>query len=100
MSKNTGDDIKRGGGKILLGLMTIKLKDERKHLDNMKRGREKVRQWIKSLVGGSRTYETIMKNLRYEMKRKRKETKREIYSQRKLREGEFRLWDNKKEKQR
>ena len=59
--------------KVLIGLMRVKLKDERKHLDIMRRTREKVRKWIIEIVGKTRTFETIMKHLRYEMKNRKKE---------------------------
>ena len=50
--------------KVLMGLMKIKLKDERKHLEIMQRVRERARKWLKEIVGESRKYSTIIKHIR------------------------------------
>ena len=62
--------------KVLLGLMKVKLKDERKHLEMVQRVRERARQWLKRILGQSRKYYTIMKHIRIEMKGKRKEMRK------------------------
>ena len=59
--------------KILLDVMTLKLKDEKKHLGEVKREKERVRRKIIDNIGKTRQYDTLMKKLRKEtMKRKTK----------------------------
>ena len=43
--------------KVLSGLMKIKLKDERKHLEVVKKVKEVARGWLKKIVGKSRKYQ-------------------------------------------
>ena len=62
--------------KVLLGLMKVKLKDERKYLEMVQRVRERARKWLKKILIQSRKYYTIMKQMRIEMKEKRKEAKK------------------------
>ena len=68
--------IKEEERKVLLGLMKIKIKDERKHLEIMTRTREMARKWLKKIIGKSRMFIGIMKRLRGEMNGKRKHLKR------------------------
>ena len=62
--------------KVLIELMKVKLKDERKHLEVLHRVRERARKWLKDIVGKSRKYSNIIRQLRIEMKGRRKEAKR------------------------
>ena len=43
--------------KVMMEVMRLKLEDERKHLDRVRRNREKVRKWIGEKVGKTRTFE-------------------------------------------
>ena len=49
---------------ILFELMKVKLKDEKLHLQKLKRMKENVRAWLKEKLGKSRQYETLMRRLR------------------------------------
>ena len=54
--------------KVLSELMKVKLKDERKHLETVKRIKELARNWIKRIIGKYRKYESIMKCLKGDIK--------------------------------
>ena len=59
--------------KILMGIMALKLKDEKKHLVRVKRKKEEMKRKIIDCVGRNRKYDTILNKLRKEcIKRKNK----------------------------
>ena len=66
---------------VLLGLMTIKLRDEKKNYRRILREREDKRKWLKSECGSNnRKYLLIMRKLRKEIEVKRKELKEKYFN--------------------
>ena len=63
---------------VLLDVMRIKLRDERRNLEKLKRKREDMRMAVKKEIGKSRKFETLMKIIRKEVAIKKKELKENI----------------------
>ena len=61
---------------IILGLMKLKLKDEVKHLRNLKDEKEKMRSRMRNLIGKNRGFTNIVKNLKRETDKRKRELKR------------------------
>ena len=61
--------------KILLGIMALKLKDEKKQLVKVKREKERMRRWIIDNIGKNRKYDTLMTRLRKETIKRKTELK-------------------------
>ena len=61
---------------IILGLMKLKLRDEVKHLRSLKIEKDKVRSQMRNLMGKIRGFTNVMKNLRKETEKRKKELKR------------------------
>ena len=51
---------------ILLEIMNLKLKDEKKYLVGLQRKREEKKRWLISVIGKTRKFDTIMKRIRKE----------------------------------
>ena len=63
---------------VLLDVMRIKLRDERRNLEKLKRKREETRLFVKKEIGRSRKFETLMKIVRKEVANKKKVLKENL----------------------
>ena len=61
--------------KILLGIMTLKLKDEKKYLASIIRKKEEMKRKIMGYVGRNRKYNTLLNRLRKECIKRKTELK-------------------------
>ena len=58
---------------IMINLMNLKLKDEKRNLVEKRGIREQLRKWLKRELGGSRRYESLIKRLRLETNQRKVE---------------------------
>ena len=66
--------------KILLEIMSLKIKDEKKHLVEVKRKKEERKRWLIDQLGKNRKFDTIIRKLRKETLARKAKLKRKYFN--------------------